>query len=95
MGGGGSSDNTQNNWLTMQLMQEYQDSAKATAVATQQQMGGLQLDWLRTYGQTNSMKAAGIPAPFSTVSGGMATPFASTAGIPTAAAVAGAPSSGR
>ena len=95
MGGGGSSDNTQNNWLTQQLMQQFKDSQVATANATQQQMGGLQLDWLRTYGQTASMKTAGIPAPFSTVSGGMATPFASTAGIPTAAAVSGAPSSGR
>jgi hypothetical protein len=95
MGGGGGSDNSQNNWLTMQLMQQWQDSAKATATATQQQMGGLQLDWLRNYGQTSAMKAAGIPSPFSTVTGGFQNPFASTAGRPTAAAVAGAPPSAR
>lgn len=95
MGGSGGNDNPQNNWLTMQLMQQWQDSAKATATATQMQMGGLQLDWLRNYGQTAAMKAAGIPAPFSAVTGGIGTPFASTAGKPTAAAAAGAPASGR
>ena len=72
MGGGGSSSNdNQNNWFTMQLMDQWQKSIKDAATAQQQQMGGLQLDWLRNYGQTPAMKAALIPAPFSTVAGGL------------------------
>jgi len=94
-GGGGGQDNSQNQWMLQQLMQQYKDSAVQTANATQQQMGGLQLDWLRTYGQSPQMKAAGIPSPFSTISGGFQNPFASTAGKPTATALAGAPTSGR
>lgn len=93
--GGGGQDNTMNNWMLSELMNQYKESARQTANVTQQQMGGLQLDWLRTYGQSPAMKAAGIPSPFSTISGGFQNPFASTAGKPTATALAGAPTSGR
>ena len=79
-GGGGSSNDQQNSWLTQQLMQQWQTSVQETAQATQKQLGSLNLDFLRTYGQTSAMKAAGIPSPFSTVSGGFQTPFASASG---------------
>jgi len=82
MGGGGSDSSSQNDWFTQQLMQQWQQSVKDTAAATQKQLGGINLDWLRNYGQENAMQAAGIPAPFSTVSGGFQTPFTSRAGTP-------------
>lgn len=82
MGGGGSDNSNKNDWFTMQLMQQWQQSVKETASATQKQLGGINLDWLRNYGQINAMQTAGIPAPFSTVSGGFQTPFMSTSGTP-------------
>lgn len=70
----------------LQLLYQQMGTAETEAVrATQQNVGGLALEWLRNYGQTTAMKAAGIGAPFSTIGGGFATPFAKSTGAPVAA----------
>jgi hypothetical protein len=67
----------------IQLLYQQMGVAEGQAIqATQQNVGGLALEWLRNYGQTTAMKAAGIGAPFSTIGGGFATPFARASGAP-------------
>lgn len=56
-------------------------------IATKQNVGGVALDWLRNYGQTTAMQAAGIGAPFSTIAGGFSIPFAKPTGAPQPAVV--------
>jgi hypothetical protein len=94
MGGGGGGGE-----LTWQQQVAYttqfEQARKQAADATQQQLAGVQMDWLRNYGQSTAMTAAGIPAPFATKGGGFATPFMSPAGAPIGGAAKGASPSGR
>lgn len=83
MGGGGNSNNNDGGLTAAQVaaLQQQEETAKQQAAdATKQSLSGTQLDWFRLYGQTPQMKDAGINAPFSTVGGGLATPFLTTAG---------------
>jgi hypothetical protein len=51
-------------------------------LTAQQNLGGIQLDWLRQFGQANAVRTAGIGSPFSAVTGGFSTPFLSPQGTP-------------
>lgn len=64
------------------LQRERNDAQNQAITATQQNIGGINLDWLKQYGQTSAMAVAGIGAPFSAISGGFSTPFLKTSGAP-------------
>lgn len=86
MGGGGGGNPSSvmlSKWEQDQLTQQMDAARNEAAKATQQQLAGTQLDWLRTYGQSSAMAAmtaANIPAPFSTKAGGFDTALLGTAG---------------
>jgi hypothetical protein len=67
-------------WEKVHLLQQAKIANNQQAKVVQQGVDDMSLDWLKQFGQVKAVQAAGIPAPFSAVSGGFANPFMSKSG---------------